>query len=73
MNLVERVLYLYMWKEELATRLGKTIEDAETELFVTFGWWFEGISFGRIEPDIDDLVYFEQKFAEIEKKVEKST
>lgn len=67
MNMVERVIYLYMWKEELATKLGKSITDADTELFKEFGWWFESISFERIEPDINDLVEFEKKFAEIEK------
>lgn len=67
MNLVERVLYLYFWKEELAKGLGKNITNAEMTIFKDFGWWFESISFERKEPKIDDLVEWERKFAEIQK------
>ena len=66
MNMVERVLYLYFWKEELATKLGTDITNAEMTMFKDFGWWFEAISFERIAPDINDLVKWERKFAEIE-------
>ena len=68
MNLVERVLFLYFWKEELATKLGELTE-TQLELFKEFGWWFESISFERIEPDINDITNWERKFAVIEKNL----
>jgi len=68
MNMVERVLYLYLWKEELA----ETLEESQSiefyvDVFKEFSWWFDAISFERIEPKINDLVEWERKFAEIEK------
>jgi len=70
MNMIDRILYLYMWKEELASKLGRDLSEEHSELFNTFGWWFDSISYERIKPDIDDLIYFEQKFAEIENHLE---
>lgn len=68
--MVERVLHLYMQKEELATKLGTDISNAEMTMFKEFGWWFEAISFDRIKPDINDLVKWERKFSEIENSLQ---
>lgn len=71
MSTLGGILHLYRWKEELANKLGKSVTNAEMTMFKEFNWWFDSISFDRIEPDTRDLEEWHRKFEEIEKKIYK--